>query len=207
MKVERFVLGFVATNAYLLYDEQTKKAIVMDPSHHPEALLDRLKQLELQVEAILLTHAHFDHIGGVEEVRSFTGADVYLHQAEQDWLTEPSLNGSALFPMVPETICQPAEQILTGGETLSWLGKSFEVIHTPGHSPGSVSFFTDGMVFGGDVLFERSIGRTDLPGGNHAQLIKTIRDHFFVLPDDTLVYPGHGEITYIGTEKKENPFL
>lgn len=207
MHVERFVLGYVATNTYLLYENKSKEAVIIDPSHEPEDLLKRVEELGLKVHTIFLTHAHFDHIGGLEIVRKVTGANVMVHEKEQDWLEDATQNGSALFPMIPKTICQPAETILNGKETFTWFGRDFQVIHTPGHSPGSVSLLTAGLIFGGDVLFARSIGRTDLPGGDHTTLLTSIHQHFFTLPNSTIVYPGHGDQTTIGVEKRENPFL
>jgi glyoxylase-like metal-dependent hydrolase (beta-lactamase superfamily II) len=155
----------------------------------------------------LLTHAHFDHIGGVEAVRAATGAPVYVHRAEADWLTDPQKNGSALFPGLDLIRCQPADRLLEGGETMKWIGREFRVIHTPGHSPGSVTFRLDDQVFSGDVLFAGSIGRTDLPGGDYETLMRSIHDVLMEMPEETRVYPGHGPATTIGREQASNPFV
>jgi glyoxylase-like metal-dependent hydrolase (beta-lactamase superfamily II) len=205
IQIETFVLGPVMTNCYLLYKEN--KGIVIDAGMNPKALIERIEQLSLEIEAILLTHAHFDHIGGLEELRDKTKAPVYLHQAETDWLSDPLKNGSGRWPVLPEVVCRPAEKILTGGETLQLLDESFSVIHTPGHSPGSVSYLWKDKIFSGDVLFYDSIGRTDLYGGDHDTLIQTIRSKLFPLPLETVVYPGHGSETTIGREKAHNPYL
>ncbi|SFJ05450.1 MBL fold metallo-hydrolase [Thermoflavimicrobium dichotomicum] len=207
MKIETFTLGPVMTNAYLVYDEQVHKGIVFDPGMYPEPLVKRIQTLGLEIEAILLTHAHFDHIGGVEEVREQSKAPVYVHEKEADWLGNPQLNGSGLFPGIPETICKPADHILKGGETLAFLGQTFKVFHTPGHSPGSVSYLTGSLLFSGDVLFYGSIGRTDLPGGSMEQLMQSIHQHLLELPDETRVLCGHGPETTIGREKDSNPYI
>ncbi len=207
MDIETFVLGPVMTNAYLIYDEEKKKGIAVDPGMGPEPLLNRIRELNLNIEAILLTHAHFDHIGGLEELRQLTGAPVYIHQEESDWLTDPQKNGSGMWPGLPPIACRPAENGLTGGETLSLLGKTFKVLHTPGHSPGSVTYVCGKVVFSGDVLFKDSIGRTDLPGGDHATLMDSIHRHLMEMPEETRVLPGHGPETTIGREQDYNPFL
>ena len=206
MKVESFVLGPVMVNTWLLYLPDEKRGVVIDPGMEPAPLVERIQELELKIEAVLLTHAHFDHIGGLEEVRSLTGAPVYVHEAEADWLTNPDLNGSSFFGL-PKVQAKLADHLLKGKEVLTLLGKSWEVIHTPGHSPGSVTYVVDSLLLSGDVLFQDSIGRTDLPGGDHETLMRTIHDIIMEFPEETRVLCGHGPETTIGREQMHNPFV
>lgn len=206
LKIESFALGPLQTNAYLLQGDEEGKAVIIDPGMNPGALIRRIQPLE--IEAILLTHAHFDHIGGVGEIRKLKGCPVYLHPLEADWLSSPKLNGSLLWPQVTGPIStDDAEFDLSEGQTLSLLGETFKVYHTPGHSPGSVSFLNGNHLFSGDVLFRAGVGRTDLPGGRENDLIDSIRDKLYRFADDVTVYPGHGPRTTIGYEKKNNPYV
>jgi hydroxyacylglutathione hydrolase len=206
-KVETFTLGPLQTNAYLLsvMDGERERSIVIDPGMNPKRLLERIGGT--QVEAILLTHAHFDHMGGVDEVRKLANCPVYIHDMEADWLTDPRKNGSMRWQDVtPPLSTDPAEYALAEGQSLEMIGHTFRVMHTPGHSPGSVSFLCGQHLFSGDVLFRQSVGRTDLPGGRERDLYDSIRLKLYKLADDTIVYPGHGGRTTIGFEKANNPY-
>ncbi|OPH49632.1 metal-binding protein [Paenibacillus ferrarius] len=206
INIESFVLGPVGTNAYLLSDPETKKGIIIDPGMNPKSLIKKIADLD--IVAILLTHAHFDHIGGVDEIRKLKRCPVYIHDLEADWLTNPKKNGSARWPDLGALIeTDPAEFALDEGQTLEFLGIQLKVFHTPGHSPGSVSFLYDKHLFGGDVLFKLSVGRTDLPGGDNNTLLDSIQDKLFALDDDVIVYPGHGAKTTIGFERENNPYV
>lgn len=203
MNVHTIPLGMFQTNCYLLVDEATKQAVIIDPGQDPDALLRAIEGLN--VIGIWITHAHLDHIAGLAEVKAATGAEILIHEIEKDWLTDPDLNGSSRYPEYIDPVTGPAaDRTLQAGDILHLGDTRFEVRFLPGHSPGHVVFVTDGMVFAGDTLFNNSIGRTDLPGGDTALLIQGIREQLYTLPPDTIVYPGHGPETTIHHERQHN---
>lgn len=205
LTIQAFALGGFQTNAYVITNPNTNETIVIDPGMEPASLLQTLAGK--QVVAILLTHAHLDHIGGLNQVRELTKAPVYIHPLEQEWLTNPDLNGSSRWNLPQPIVCERAEYELRDEQILELAGFTIRVLHTPGHSPGSCSFVIGQHCFGGDVLFAQSIGRTDLPGGDYETLMMSIQDKLFELDDETIVYPGHGPKTTIDHEKTFNPFV
>ncbi|MGP4072477.1 MBL fold metallo-hydrolase [Piscibacillus sp. B03] len=206
MNIKHFELGLLGTNCYII--ESDKKALVIDPGGDYNILDQHFIEQDIKPIAILLTHAHFDHIGAVDPLRKNYDIPVYMHSEEKEWLTNPSFNGSKLFGVGEIYSTEPAEFYLEEGffEIDSF---SFDVFHTPGHSPGSISFWfkEDSTLVAGDTLFNGSIGRTDLPFGQHDQLIKNIKNKILTLPANSVVYPGHGPSTTIEKEKNHNPFL
>ncbi|GGE46780.1 hydroxyacylglutathione hydrolase [Pullulanibacillus camelliae] len=209
MQWKRMPLGPLQTNAYILTNE-SKEALIIDPGEEPQAIFQYIEECGAQPLAILLTHAHFDHIGALETVRTKYTIPVYLHENEADWLSNPDKNGSAHFPMVSACHCQPAERIIIGEQQALVIGGfEFTIFETPGHSPGSVSFYfpDDHVIFSGDVLFKGSVGRTDLYGGDQLTLFESIENKLLPLPEKTRVAPGHGFETTIGEEQAMNPFL
>ncbi|QQZ10867.1 MBL fold metallo-hydrolase [Heyndrickxia vini] len=208
MKWQRIPLGILQTNCYLLSDEN-KECIVIDPGEEGEKLLSIINAQKLKPIAIFLTHAHFDHIGAVDSIRDTFHIPVYVHKKEAAWLSDPVLNGSEIFMMGKAVRQKPADQLITQESHLSIGSFNFDVFETPGHSPGSISFYVKelNVVFAGDALFQNSVGRTDLPAGNHQQLISSIKSKLFTLPDVTMVLSGHGPETIIDHEKRNNPFL
>jgi glyoxylase-like metal-dependent hydrolase (beta-lactamase superfamily II) len=205
--VEAFPLGAFETNCYLVYGEAGGACWIADAGYEPGVLLDRVRELRLRPEALVLTHTHADHIAGVDEVRAALKVPVWVHEAEAGWLSDPMLNLSAAVGM-PVT-ARPAERVLKDGEELTLAGATWRVLHTPGHSPGGISLYhaESGQVLAGDALFNGSVGRTDFPGSDPRTLAQSIQLRLYTLPDDTRVYPGHGPPTTIGQEKRANPFV
>ncbi len=206
MKWVRLPLGMIQTNAYIL--EKESHCLIIDPGGEAQKLIAKINQKKLTPLAILLTHSHFDHIGAVDDIRDHFQIPVYIHKKEGNCLADATLNGSLVF-LNQQITARPAEHLISSKQTLQIGDFSLQILETPGHSPGSISYYweEEGVVFSGDVLFEGSIGRTDLPGGNHEQLIRTIREKLFSLPTSTIVLSGHGAETMIETEMKSNPFL
>jgi glyoxylase-like metal-dependent hydrolase (beta-lactamase superfamily II) len=205
MEIQVLPVGMIGTNCYIL--SRGKKALVIDPGGDADQIKAFLDGQGYTPLAILLTHAHYDHIGALEEIREAYGIEVYLHKEEQNWLQDPALNGSHKL-MTGGIVAKEAENILNEGEYT--IGDfQFEVIHTPGHSPGSMSFYfkAENQLFSGDVLFNQGIGRTDLPGGDYRVLEDTITKKLYQLEDHVMVHPGHGPSTEIGFEKMNNPFF
>jgi glyoxylase-like metal-dependent hydrolase (beta-lactamase superfamily II) len=197
--------GQFAENCYLVADRGTHEAVIIDPGEEPGMFLAELDTRAWSLKAIWLTHAHIDHVLGVEAVKRATGAPIHLHPDDRSLYDALPRFGEWIgFRVNPPP---PPDAELRPGERLRVGRYEFEVRHTPGHSPGSVSFVGNGMIFGGDVLFNGSVGRTDLPGGDHARLMATIQSHFLSLPDSTVVHSGHGRDTTIGIERLTNPWL
>lgn len=206
VKIGRMMIGSYQTNCYFLFREETKKAIVIDPADNGNLIYDKLTQNGFSVEAILLTHGHFDHIWGSKELRELSGAKIYALDKEQTLCEDVKNNLSAMVGRAYTVV--PDEYVADGAE-LTFDNISFKVIATPGHTIGSCCYYVEkaGILISGDTLFQESTGRTDFPTGSMSSIVRSIREKLFVLPDDTKVYPGHGDSTTIGYEKKYNPFV
>ena len=207
MKVGKFVLGPVATNCYIGINEETKECFIVDPATCPPEFVSYIKNAGLTVKAVLLTHGHFDHIMGLDALLKEFPVPVYAHEAERDVLESEQLNSSA--SMLGQPYSFSGADYVTNRQELRIAGFEIRVIYTPGHTIGGCCYYIEKekALFSGDTLFHGSVGRTDLPTGSMGQLVSSVRDRLFVLPDDTQVYPGHMEETTIGYEKKYNPFI
>ena len=207
LTLQTYTVGPLMENAYLLVDEDSSRAVLIDPGDEPERLLYALESQALTLSAIWLTHAHFDHIGAIDGILAKYTVPVLLHPEDKP-LYSNAYKAAQLWeiPFVQPsaaTVDIEDKQVLTLGNT------NVHCLFTPGHAPGHIAFYLpeQQLLIAGDALFQGSIGRTDLPMGNHEQLIESIKTRLLVLPDDTDVYPGHGEATTIGAEKSYNPFL
>lgn len=206
MKVEHYVVGWVETNCYFAINEATSECIVIDPGDDAAMLASKIDEKGYTPAAILLTHGHFDHATGANELAERYHVKIYVHEDDFDLMADPQRNCCG---MMGRRIVNRADEKLRDRQVLQLAGFDIQVIHTPGHTPGGVCFYfeKEGVLFAGDTLFCESVGRTDFPGGSSSTLFRSIRDRLFVLPDLTIVYTGHGEPTQIGSEKKYNPFV
>lgn len=206
MKIEHYVVGMVGTNCYFAVNEVTKECLIIDPGDNANMLADRITDGGYTPVAVLLTHGHFDHIMGVEGLRTRFGIPVYVHEDDVEMLERPELNAGA---MIGASVSIKADQTVKDGDLLNLAGMEIHVLHTPGHTPGGVCYYfpKEEVLFSGDTLFCESVGRTDLPGGSMSALIRSIREKVFKLPDLTIVYTGHGEPTRISDEKRGNPYI
>lgn len=205
MKINRLIVGPLQVNCYIVSDENSREAIVIDPGDDGEKLLSLIQQHELTVRYIVNTHAHFDHVGANEFIKNATGAELLIHR-EDDMLLGNTPEQARIFGMTAPS-SPKADRYLNHGDIITVGTVNFTVLHTPGHSAGGICLVGGGVVFTGDTLFAGSIGRTDLFGGDLSTLITSIRKYLLSLPDNTVVLPGHGPDTTIGEERLENPFL
>jgi glyoxylase-like metal-dependent hydrolase (beta-lactamase superfamily II) len=196
----------LGTNCYIVMDEGTKEGYIIDPGGDAKKIIDTTRGLGLKCLGVLCTHGHMDHVGAVGKVADSTGSTVYISETDSRALTGsgPGL-GAKLGSLV---ISKPQGfEFLEEGDTLDFAERTIEVLHTPGHTPGSLSFLCENNLFCGDLVFQGSIGRTDLRGGSLGKLLEAVRKHVWVLPDDARIFPGHGPATTVGAEKASNPFL
>lgn len=205
LKIGKVVMGSVQTNCYFIYQEGEKKIIVVDPADKGDYLYNAFTEAGFEVAAILLTHAHFDHIWGCNKLRELSGVQVFACEEEKELCESAKLN-------VSEDVGRPytvsVDWYLRDGEEVTIEGMKFKMIHTPGHTQGSCCYYfeEDNILVSGDTLFEGSVGRSDLPTGNGATLTRSLKERLMILPEETLVFPGHGNRTTIADEKKYNPF-
>ena len=206
MILKRLEVGPFASNCYIVGSEDSKEGIIIDPGDEAGRILKEVKDSDLDIKSIVLTHGHSDHTAALKEVKEAIGAQIAIHTDDVGTLKQKLLGifMGAGFKSPP-----PPDRLLSDGDVISVSGLELKVIHTPGHSRGSICLLGDGILFSGDTLFNGGIGRSDLPGsgGNHQQLIKSIHSRLLVLDDDVKVCPGHGPDTTIGAERRGNPFL
>lgn len=206
MKIDVITVGPLDENCVIVYCEKHRAAIIVDPGDSGKRIIDYVENRQLIPKLIINTHCHADHVGGVGAVMEHFNIPFLCHKDDEFLLTDPSQVELARYVGLKPPPKNDAT--VTDGEVVDLCDDfSIKVIHTPGHSPGGVSLLADGRLISGDTLFQNSIGRSDLPGGDHETLLASIREKLFVLPDDTVVYPGHGDTTTIGHEKAHNPFL
>lgn len=205
IQVKQVVTGTIEENCYIIY--KGTDALIVDPGDETSKIKNEIEELGVRPIAVLLTHTHFDHIGSLEDIRVDYDIPVYVSPEEQDWLGDPSKNLSSYNPF--EIKANPADYLFSPSESVSIAPFTFTVVSTPGHSPGGVSFIfeEDGFVISGDALFRGSIGRTDLPGSEPEKIVPAIEKELFTLPEDTIVFPGHGNQTTIEYEKRTNPYF
>lgn len=205
MLFETVVVGDLDTNCYIIASERTSEAVIIDPGGDADLILDVVAANNLDVKYIILTHAHWDHFGSAKEVSEKTGAMIALHTIDKDGLNNPRVSLSFLLGEQEQRVTPDLEladkQIIKIGDLQA------EIIHTPGHTSGSISVHIADKIFTGDLLFYRSIGRTDFPGGSFEDLIKSVREKIFIYPDHVKIYPGHGPSTTVGDERNNNPFF
>ena len=205
MIVQKLVVGPFASNCYIIGSESNREGVIIDPGADAEEILRNVKDLGLKIKSIVLTHGHIDHIGALKEVKDATGAEVAIHTDDAEFLQEgSSLNAMFGFSYAP---LPSADRLLNDGDSIESGDLHFSVLHTPGHTQGGISLLGEGVVFTGDTLFNYGIGRYDLPGSNGTQLMDSIHTKLMVLPDNTIVYPGHSYETTISNERRGNPFL
>ena len=206
MKIEKFVLGSMGTNCYLIINEETKELIIIDPATCPDYVVSHVKSNGYIPRAIILTHAHFDHVMGIDGWVKEFGIPVYLHEEEKKVLEDPELNLSGVFGA---SYSYSDVKCLKDGQELEVSGFIFKVIHTPGHTCGGCCYYCadEGVLISGDTLFYQSVGRSDFPTGSMGTLVRSIKEKLFCLPEDVMVYPGHNDATCIADEKKYNPFV
>ncbi len=207
MIFRHLVVGPLACNCYIVGDETTKQGMVIDPGAEGRTILRAVSELGLSIKLIVVTHAHFDHVGAVPAVKEATGAQLAIHEADASMRLGPFARMMASISGGSFSRSSKPERLLRDGDVIEIGGLRFTVLHTPGHSLGGISLYGNGVVFTGDTLFNYGVGRSDFPGCSHRQLIDSIKSKLMSLPDDTIVYPGHGPPTTIGEEKRGNPFL
>jgi len=205
MILKTLIVGELETNCYILGDEKTREGIVIDPGGDFKLIEKALKELNLDIKYIVLTHGHSDHIVVLSELKKKTGAQILIHKEDSEMLSNPEKNLS-VFSYTPFS-APGADRLLKDKDKIR-IGKiELEVLHTPGHTEGSISLLTDKVIFTGDLIFCGSVGRTDLPGGSYQRLLRSIQDKILDKTDDTVIYPGHGPATSVGEERRNNPFL
>lgn len=205
MEIIKLEVGSLGTNCYIVYDKTTSDAAIIDPGGDAEEITALVNRERLKVHCIINTHGHADHISANTKVRQATGAPVYIHRDDAAMLTNAHKNLSSFIGA--GLTCAPADRELKDGDLIEAGCLRFEVLHTPGHTPGGICLKIGSVVFTGDTLFAESIGRTDFPGGSYRQLITSIKEKLLILTDETAAYPGHGPDTTIGWERRMNPFI
>lgn len=206
IKIGRITLGVCGTNFYIVYQEDSKKCVVVDPADKGDYLYEKVSGAGFTIEGILLTHGHFDHIMGIDDLKKHCDAKVYTYEGEKNVCENSKLNASA---MVSKPCSIVADEYLKDGAVIHLADMDIKLIATPGHTEGSCCFYIEeaGFLISGDTLFQESVGRTDLATGSMSSLVRSIREKLMVLPPETKVYPGHGESTTIEYEKQYNPFI
>jgi hydroxyacylglutathione hydrolase len=205
VSITRLTVGAFGANCYIVGSEKTEEGIIIDPGGNAPEIINTLNLSRLKIKTIVLTHGHADHIAALYEIKSHTGAPVALHRADNDFLY-----GSREYSMmwgISYRTPDPPDRLLSEGDFIEIGDLHFKVIHTPGHTPGSICLHMDNKVFTGDTLMYRGIGMTVLPGSSRRQLIDSIHSRLMVLPDETQLYPGHGRQTTVGAERRNNPHL